>query len=356
MPAEPIRVAVIFGGRSGEHPVSCLSAASILAHLGRERFTAVPVRIDRQGYWAVGVDDPAAFAAGGEATLRALDAQLPAADTTVPPASGVLAGLAAVGACDVAFPALHGPLGEDGALQSCLEAIGIPYVGSGTLAGALGMDKVRTKRAAAAAGLVVADDVVLTGSQVDVADDARERLGLPVFVKPSRSGSSLGVTRVDRWADLPAAVTVARQFDDMVLVEAAVPGREIDIGVLELPDGTLSVSPPLEIRVPDGTLFDYHAKYASTQTVFEVPARLDTTTVDEVGRLAVQAFRALGCAGLIRADFFVRPDGRPVFNEINTFPGFTAASQYPRMWQAVGVSYRSLLDTLIDTALARAVA
>lgn len=350
-----IRVAIIFGGRSGEHEVSCSSAASMLAHLDRDRFTAVPVRIDRNGYWAVGVDDPETFAAGGASTIAALDAQLPGPDPTEAPAVSMVAGIAAVSACDVAFPAIHGPLGEDGTLQACLEATGVPYVGSGPLAGAVGMDKVRTKRLVEAEGITVAAYVALArNDSVDISGADRARLGLPVFVKPSRAGSSLGVTKVDRWSELPAAVELARDHDDTVLVEAAVPGREIDIGVLELPDGTLAVSPPLEIKVPAGALFDYAAKYSDPTTVFEVPAELDGATLDRMGKLAVQAFETLDCAGLLRVDFFLRPDGELVFNEVNTFPGFTAASQYPRMWQAVGVSYRQLLDTLIDTALAGA--
>lgn len=358
MPSDPngpasIKVAIIFGGRSGEHEVSCSSAASMLTHLDRDRFTAVPVRIDRNGYWAVGVDDPARFAAGGAATVAALDAQLPAPDPARTPAASMLAGIAAVSACDVAFPAIHGPLGEDGTLQACLEATGVPYVGSGPLSGAIGMDKVRTKRLVAAEGVTVAPYVAIERHDpADIAAADQERLGLPVFVKPSRAGSSLGVTKVERWSELAAAVERAREHDHTVLVEAAVPGREIDIGVLELPDGTLAVSPPLEIKVPPGALFDYDAKYSDPTTVFEVPAALDATTLDRMGRLAVQAFETLDCAGLARVDFFLRPDGELVFNEVNTFPGFTAASQYPRMWQAVGVSYRQLLDTLIDTALA----
>lgn len=353
IPAERISVAIIFGGRSGEHEVSCSSAASMLAHLDRERFTAVPVRIDRNGYWAVGVDDPETFAAGGATTVAALDAQLPAPDPAEAPAVSMLAGVAAVSACDVAFPALHGPLGEDGSLQACLEATGVPYVGSGPLAGAIGMDKVRTKRLVSAEGVTVAPYVAVERHDLaDISAADQQRLGLPVFVKPSRAGSSLGVTRVESWSDLPAAVELARKHDHTVLVEAAVPGREIDIGVLELPDGALAVSPPLEIKVPAGGLFDYDAKYSDPATVFEVPAAIDAATLEQMGRLAVQAFETLDCSGLARVDFFLRPDGELVFNEVNTFPGFTAASQYPRMWQAVGVTYRQLLDTLIDTALA----
>jgi D-alanine-D-alanine ligase len=348
-----IRVAVLFGGRSGEHAVSCLSAASVMAHLDRDRFTAVPVRIDRDGFWAVGVDDPDSYAAGGAAALEALEQLLPAPSTTL--VGSVLTGIEALRSCDVVFPALHGPFGEDGTLQSCLAFAGVPYVGCGVLSSALAMDKVRTKALLAVAGLTVADSVVLRDDAVDVDREVRERLGLPVFVKPVRGGSSLGVSRVGRWADLPAAVVEARRSDPVVLVEAAVAGREIDIGVLELPDGGLAVSPPLEIHVPEGGLFDFHAKYSDPSTRFEVPAALDVATFDRMRAQARTAFDALGCAGLLRVDFFLRPDGTLVLNEVNTFPGFTAASQYPRMWQAAGIGYRELLDTLVDTALVRSV-
>jgi D-alanine-D-alanine ligase len=348
-----ISVAVLFGGRSGEHAVSCLSAASILAHLDRDRFTAVPVRIDRDGFWAVGVDDPDAYAAGGAATLDALERRFPPRDGSVALIGSVLAGIEVLRSCDVVFPALHGPFGEDGTLQSCLAFAGVPYVGCRVLSSALAMDKVRTKALLAEAGLTVADSVVLRGSAVDVDPEVGERLGLPVFVKPVRGGSSLGVSRVERWVDLPAAVAHARLSDPAVLVEAAVIGREIDIGVLELPDATLAVSPPLEIHVSDGGLFDFHAKYEDPATRFEVPAALGPTTLDRMRAQALTAFDALGCTGLLRVDFFLRPDGTLVLNEVNTFPGFTAASQYPRMWQAAGIDYRGLLDTLVDTALAR---
>ena len=253
-------------------------------------------------------------------------------------------------ACDVVFPALHGVCGEDGAVQAMLEGFEIPYVGNGVAASALSVDKEYTKKIAAGAGLSVADGVVLREGQVSQAD--RERLGLPVFVKPAREGSSIGVSKVEDWAELPAALDRARKSDDKVLVEAAVPGREIDIGVLERPDGALEVSPPMEIRPStEHAFFDYEAKYADATTLFDVPAALDPATTHAIGQDAVYLFRELGCSGLLRVDFFVRPNGTRVVNEVNTFPGFTAVSQYPRMWQAAGLSYPDLLDVLIDTAL-----
>jgi len=326
---ERIRIAVVFGGRSGEHDVSCDSAAGILANLDPARYDVLPVRITRDGAWSVGDDEPA-------------DRLTSLADA-----------VAALRGVDVVFPALHGPYGEDGTLQMLLEAIGLPYVGNGVLASAAGMDKEHTKRLAVAAGLRVADGVVLRGREERLAPEQMDRLGLPVFVKPARAGSSLGVSKVDSWDALPGAVRAARASDRKVLVEAAVPGREIDVAVLEYPDGRLVAGPPLEIRVTgDRTFFDYEAKYTDEGHVFDIPARLDAHTTKALQRCAVRAFRALGCTGLLRADFFLSPAGEPVLNEVNTFPGFTPLSQYPQIWDAAGLPYPALLDVLVETALA----
>ena len=348
MPEGKTRLAVLFGGRSGEHDVSCRSAASILTNLDRRRYDVLPVRIGRDGVWTSlpAVPDLPSV----EAVLDWQHNGFPTGDTT--PAGSILATMRRVLDCDVAFPALHGPFGEDGTMQSLLEGFGVPYVGNGVAASALSMDKEYTKKIAVGVGLTVADGVVLRRGQRDVPAADRVRLGLPVFVKPAREGSSIGVSKVDSWADLPAAVDRARNSDDKVLVEAAVPGREVDIGVLERPDGELAVSPPMEILPSaDHTFFDYEAKYADASTVFAIPAALDPAVTEALGRDALRLFRALGCAGLLRVDFFVAADGSRTVNEVNTFPGFTSASQYPRMWRAAGLDYPDLLDVLIDTAL-----
>ncbi|GAB3155638.1 D-alanine--D-alanine ligase DdlA [Micromonospora sonneratiae] len=326
MPEATIRVAVICGGRSGEHEVSRKSAASIVANLDKSRYEPQLVLITEAGEWVFGDDEPVSVFDAIE-RLRDLD---------------------------VIFPALHGPYGEDGTLQAVLEMTGVPYVGNGVLSSAIGMDKEITKKLLAAEGLPVSASVVLR-PEVDEPKEAEIRqLGLPVFVKPSRAGSSLGVSRVDRWEDLPAAIARARESDPKVLIEEAVPGREIDLAVLEYPDGCLSVGPPLEIRVAeDRTFFDYNAKYGENGAVFDIPARLDGRINAELADLALRAFRALGCAGLARIDFFLRDGKSPVVNEINTFPGFTALSQYPQIWDTAGLGYPALLDVLIDTALAR---
>jgi D-alanine-D-alanine ligase len=319
-------VAVVYGGRSGEHDVSCKSAASIIAHL--TEYAVTEVLIDRDGDWHV---NGSRVGLGG--------------------------GLRALAEADVVFPALHGPYGEDGTIQSMLELVGVPYVGNGVLASAAGMDKEFTKKLLEAEGLRVADGVVLRSGSSELTSFERSRLGLPVFVKPARAGSSLGVSRVDSWSDLDAALALARGADAKVLVEAAVPGREVDVGVLQYADGTIEAGPPLEIRVNTGRdFFDYDAKYAPGGVRFDIPARLDAATTSLLQMRALQAFTALGCRGLLRVDFFLPPasDGNgfaePVVNEVNTFPGFTAASQFPRMWKAAGLSFPRLLDVLISTA------
>ncbi|WP_422773516.1 D-alanine--D-alanine ligase family protein [Plantactinospora sp. WMMC1484] len=341
MSESPIRVAVVTGGRSGEHDVSRRSAAAVLANLDPVRYRPEPVLITRTGQWVFGAEAPVTVF---EAVQRLRTA-------------------------DVIFPTLHGPYGEDGTLQAVLELTGVPYVGNGVLASAAGMDKEFTKKLLAAEGIPVADAVVSRPTDPEGVPPEAElrRLGLPVFVKPARAGSSLGVTRVNDWAELPAALEWARSSDPKVLVEAAVPGREIDLAVLERPDGRLDVGPPLEIRVADErSFFDYDAKYGDPGTVFEIPARLPDGVRAELADLAVRAFRALGCAGLARIDFFLRDDGLPgdggrfaggggvpVLNEVNTFPGFTPVSQYPQIWQVAGVAYPELLDILVENALAR---
>jgi len=328
--APPVRVAVIFGGQNTEHAVSLKSAASVMQYLDRDRYEVVPVRITTEGRWIVG-DDAAGEPDRAQSLFRAMDA---------------LRGV------DVAFPVLHGPFGEDGTVQSVLELAGVPYVGSGVLASAASMDKEFTKKILSADGIAVADGVVLREGESADEDKSVLHLGLPVFVKPSRGGSSIGVSRVDDWAQLEGAVAVAREADSKVLIEAAVPGREIDVGVLRMPDGDIVASPPLEIRVAsDHGFFDYEAKYEQGITDFQVPADLEPAETKTLQEEAVRVFRSLGCEGLLRVDFFLAPDGELIVNEVNTMPGMTDMSQFPRMWQAAGTPYGKLLDLMIQTAL-----
>jgi D-alanine-D-alanine ligase len=360
-----IRVAVVFGGRSSEHAISCVSAGSVLGHLDRERFEIVPVGITAEGGWVLGRDDPEA--------LSIHNRELPAVDSTgtalALPADPTRGGLVrldpgrageVLSAVDVVFPVLHGPYGEDGTIQGLLELAGTPYVGAGVLASAAAMDKEFTKKLLAAEGLPVGEVVVLRPGVADLTEAQRDRLGLPVFVKPARAGSSVGITKVASWAALPAAIATAREHDPKVLVEAAVVGREIECGVLEFPDGSVRASLPAEIRLvgigADGStpeFYDFEAKYLDDVCEFDIPAKLDDATTDRVRELAIAAFTALDCQGLARVDFFAREDGSLVVNEVNTMPGFTPISMFPRMWAVTGMDYPALLSTLIETALAR---
>ncbi|HZZ51883.1 MAG TPA: D-alanine--D-alanine ligase family protein [Pseudonocardia sp.] len=358
-----LRVAVVFGGRSSEHAVSCVSAGSVLAHLDRDRYEVIPVGITREGGWVLGRDDPAALAINDRELPSVTDTGTQIALPPDPTRGGLVrldqgrAGEVLSGV-DAVFPVLHGAFGEDGTIQGLLELAETPYVGAGVLASAVAMDKEYTKKLLVAEGLPVGDLVVLRPGSASLTDVQRDRLGLPVFVKPARAGSSVGITKVVDWAALPGAIELARSHDPKVLVEAGIPGREIECGVLEFPDGAVRASLPAEIRLigdrddaPE--FYDFDAKYLDAASEFDIPAKLDDTTTEQVRELAVAAFRALDCQGLARVDFFLTPDGSLVINEINTMPGFTPISMYPKMWAVTGVDYPALLDTLIETALAR---
>lgn len=345
-----LRVAVVFGGRSSEHAISCVSAGSVLTHLDRTRFEVIPVGISPEGAWVLETGNPA------ELAIR--DRALPTVAGT-----GVALGLPAevrpaevLSGVDVVFPVLHGAFGEDGTIQGLLELVDVPYVGCGVLASAAGMDKEFARKLLRAEGLPVTETVVLRAEEATLTSVQRDRLGLPVFVKPARGGSSLGISKVVDWSALPAAIATARAVDPKVLVETAVIGREVECGVLEFPDGRIAASLPAEIRVIAGNAagwYDFDAKYLDDACEFDIPAKLDDHVAAELQAMAVAAFRALDCQGLARVDFFVGPDGSLTVNEINTMPGFTSISMYPRMWAVTGVDYPTLLSILIDTAIAR---
>ncbi len=354
MTSKRIRVAVIFGGRSGEHAVSCISAGSVLSELDAQQFDVTAIGIRPDGGW-VRVD-PALVLENVGGTLPSVSGGV-AVVLPADPTSASLVDLGDVAGSldvDVVFPVLHGPFGEDGTIQGLLELAGLPYVGPGVLASAAGMDKEFTKKLLAAEGLPLSDHVVLRRDRATLADAERNRLGLPVFVKPARAGSSLGVTRVDSWTDLDDAIAVARLHDPKVLVEAAMIGREIECGVLEFPDGRVEASPTAEIHVAAGyDFYDFRAKYLDDVATFDIPARLPDSIDAQIRALAVRAFRALDAQGLARVDFFVTDAGQVVINEVNTMPGFTPISMYPRMWAAAGLSYQELLTVLLRTAIAR---
>ncbi len=358
-PPKKIRVAVVFGGRSTEHAISCVSAGSILAALDRDAFEVVPVGISQEGRWVLAADDPRALAIHDRELPQVKDGaavMLPGDPTrgglvVVEPGEGnrALAGV------DVVFPVLHGPYGEDGTIQGLLEMAGLPYVGAGVLASAAAMDKEFTKKLLAAAGLAVGAYVVLRQGEELSADD-QERLGLPVFVKPARGGSSIGISRVADWENLPAALALARSADPKVLVEAAVLGREVECGVLEGErGGPPEASLPAEIRVVRAghDWYDFEAKYLDDACEFDLPPDLPDPVIAAIRATACEAFTALDCAGLARVDFFVTPDHRIVVNELNTMPGFTSTSMFPWMWAETGMPYPELLARLIRTAVER---
>ncbi|CUU66904.1 D-alanine--D-alanine ligase family protein [Corynebacterium variabile] len=356
-PAARTVVAVLYGGQNSEHSISCLSAAAVMSHLDPDRYEVVPVGITETGMWVKGTTDTEALSAHGR--------DLP----TVKMSRGVhlVPGSFASGRgqlrygdgslyaeVDVIFPVLHGRNGEDGTVQGVLELSNVPYVGNGVLASAACMDKQYTKLIARAAGVPVGDEVVLTERR-DLTDEEKEMIGLPVFVKPARGGSSVGISKVSDWADLDAAEAHAFEHDTKILVEAMLHGVEVECGVLQYPDGTVHASPPSLLEGtedgPEG-FYGFDTKYLDDIISYEIPAPLPEGQADAVRRWAVETFRALDCEGLARVDFFVTEDG-PVLNEPNTMPGFTPISMYPKMFEATGVAYTELLDILIARALVR---
>lgn len=353
-----MRVAVVFGGRSTEHAISCITAGSILRALDRDRYDVLPIGITREGSWVLASDDPKALEMHGDElpeVAKGAAVVLPGDPTR----GGLVAveagdGMRALGHVDVVFPVLHGAFGEDGTIQGLLEMAGIAYVGSGVFASAAAMDKEYAKKLLVAEGLPVGRYEVLRPGQSDLTTAQRERLTLPVFVKPARAGSSIGITKVTDWAGLDDAVAVARAVDPKVIVEQAVIGREIECGVLEgLAGGPPEASVPAEIRfVADRDWYDFDAKYLEDACEFDVPADLAPEVTRRLREYALRAFAALSCAGLARVDFFLAAGGELIINEVNTMPGFTPISMFPRMWGASGLDYSGLVQRLIDTALA----
>lgn len=368
-----IRVAVVFGGRSSEHAISCATAAGVLRAIDRHRYEVLPIGISPTGEWVQAADDPEVWslAAGyvpevpgpgadghGHVILPLGDARR---DLVVLDADGAARTL---GTVDVVFPLLHGPFGEDGTLQGLLELVGVPYVGSGVLASAAGMDKHYMKVVLAAHGLPIGPYTVITGREwrtnPHVCLQRIEALGSPVFVKPARAGSSFGITKVDDSSDaaaVTAAVAEAHRHDPKVVVEAGIVGREIECAVLEgrgdqLPRTTL----PGEIVVadPSRAFYDFESKYIHTSGVqLACPADIPEEAIARVREMAARTFDAFGAEGLSRVDFFYTPDGQLIVNEINTMPGFTPYSMYPLMWQRTGMAYPDLIDELIHLALDR---
>ncbi|MGI8721662.1 MAG: D-alanine--D-alanine ligase family protein [Geodermatophilaceae bacterium] len=358
------RVAVVFGGRSPEHAISCVSAGSILGAIDRETYDVLAVGIARDGRWLLLPDDPVALGIHGRELPEVTTGQAVALSND--PAQrglrifdGAAAGVSELAQVDVVFPVLHGEQGEDGTIQGLFEIVGIPYVGAGVFASAAAMDKEFTKKLLAAEGLPSGEYLVLRrGDSTELDVDQRARLTLPAFVKPARAGSSIGITKISDWSELPHAVATARAVDSKILIEAGISGREIECGILAevgAPGAPLEIraSAPAEIKVMHGhEWYDYEAKYLDDACEFDVPADLPEEITAQIQDYAVRAFRALDGRGLARVDFFVTESGEVVINEVNTMPGFTPISMYPRMWAASGVSYPELIDRLIRSALA----
>jgi D-alanine-D-alanine ligase len=352
-----IRVAVVYGGRSSEHGVSVVSAGSVIAALDPDKYDVVPVGITRAGAWVLTGADPATLQINGR-TLPQVGAGTAVVLAPDPTSGGLVTNEpGAVGrtleSVDVVFPVLHGRFGEDGTIQGLLEMAGVPYVGPGVFASAAAMDKAVTKKLLAAEGLDVGTFVVVHRAEAVSGADL-QHLGLPVFVKPARSGSSVGITKVRDWVELPEALASAFEHDGKALIEAAHDGHEIECGVLEDQFGRPAASVPAEIRlVGSHDWYDFEAKYLDDACEFDIPAGLGPDLTARVQQAACRAFLALECAGLARVDFFVTDGGNVVVNEVNTMPGFTPISMFPRMWAASGVDYPTLVDRLIDAALRR---
>ncbi|CAL9412880.1 D-alanine--D-alanine ligase [Streptomyces sp. enrichment culture] len=367
-PARKPRVAVVFGGRSSEHGISTVTAGAVLKAIDRTKYDVLPIGITRDGRWALAVDEPERMAITERRTPSVEELAESAEGSVVlsvdPGSREVVysepgAVPKALGEVDVVFPVLHGPYGEDGTLQGLLELSGVPYVGSGVLASAVGQDKEYMKRVFTSFGLTVGPYVVIRPREWRDASAARKKIvdfagehGWPLFVKPARAGSSIGITKIDDLSALDEAIEEARRHDPKIIVEAALRGREIECGVLEFEDGPRA-SVPAEIPPPEAhAYYDFEAKYIDS-TPGIVPAPLTDEETAEVQRLAVAAFEAASCEGLVRADFFLTEDGEFVINEINTMPGFTPISMYPQMWQASGIGYPELVDRLVQAALRR---
>ncbi|MCW2935718.1 MAG: D-alanine/D-alanine ligase [Actinomycetia bacterium] len=362
------RVAVVFGGRSVEHAVSCASAGLVLSAIDRDRYEVVPIGIARDGRWLLAADDPK--------RLTMADGELPSVDAVAEPDVSVMprtspgtpalivTGPASLppglGEVDVVLPLLHGKYGEDGTIQGMLEMAGIRYAGAGVLASAAGMDKEYMKLLFTARGLPVGRYVVVhdrdwtSPTRKRVLDEIAE-LGYPVFVKPARGGSSIGTSRVDFPEGLEDAIESARQHDHKVLVEAAITGAEVECAVLEgIDGGPTEASLPGQVIVdPHSTWYDFEAKYLDDGTGMEIPAAIPAAATERIRQLACAAFDAIECEGLARVDFFYTPDGKVLVNEINTMPGMTPASGFPKMWAATGLPLPRLIERIIQTALAK---
>ncbi len=353
------RVVILFGGRSAEHEISCVSARSVMDALDPDRYEAIPIGVTKDGRWELMPGGPPALPAGQAGPLPRVTGN-EGGEVALAQDPGARALVGRDGSrtrIDVVFPVMHGPFGEDGSIQGFLEMAGVPYVGAGILGSALGMDKAVQKVLFAAAGIpVVEHEVVHERQWTEEPEVVRARaahLGFPLFCKPAALGSSVGVTKVHGPEELAGGLAEAFRYGRKALLERSVEGvREIECAVLGNEDPIASIAGEI---VPTGhEFYDYEAKYLDEHgSELLIPARISAGTLEEVQRLSVAAFRAVDCAGMARADFFLAPDGRLLVNEVNTIPGFTSISMYPKLWEASGVAYSELIDRLVELAIER---
>ena len=345
------RVAILCGGPGSEHEISCLSAAGVLSAIDRSEYEPVLIGITRDGQWLLlPLDYP----------LSLENNLLPSVQGNYPPVARGKDGFTIADtnlAIDVIFPVLHGTYGEDGQLQSDLDQIGIPYVGSGAVASEQAMDKSEAKALFSNSGLEIAQGITVTEfewkNSPEVISQSILTLGLPLFVKASRGGSSRGTVKVKQLSHFAAAMEEALSFDSKVLIESAIDGAEVECAVLEV-DGEIRASIPGKVWIDSRfEFYDFQAKYLDGATRIEIPAPFDATIIEEIRKFALIAFNAIGAAGLARVDFFVRHSGEIIINEINTMPGFTRTSAYPKMWQATGIGYTELIMHLLQSAQRR---
>ena len=339
------RVAVLLGGKSGEHEVSVTSARSVIAALDRERWDVVPIGISKAGQWMTPSETQAALDAGNRAFANEGAAVLRAPEA-----------LAALSSCDVAFPLVHGTNGEDGTLQGFLEIAGIPYAGAGVAASAIGMDKALMKALFREAGIPVARYSVIRSWEYTLAQNTSMSLidsaiGYPCFIKPANGGSSVGVTRARSREDLPEAFKAAFAYDDKAVVEQAIVGREVECSVLGNENPEASIVGEI---VPDRDFYDYDSKYSGESTTqLYIPAPIPEGVARDIRQMAVRMYQVMGCEGYARVDFFLTPADKVIANEVNTIPGFTSISMYPKLWEATGLPYPDLLTRILELALAR---
>jgi D-alanine-D-alanine ligase len=345
------RVAIICGGRSSEHEISCISAGGVLSAIDRSKFEPVLIGISKSGKW---------FLLDENYSLSIKDGVLPSISESETPVALDANGFTSAGSnlnIDIVFPLLHGPYGEDGTIQGLLEMADIPYVGSGVLASAVAMDKSFAKPIFAAHGIKVAAGFVARAadwaSDKSAVQKQADLLGYPIFVKPARGGSSRGTTKVKSAADFAAALDEAHRFDPKAIIEQEIRGKEIECAVLEI-DGVAKASLVGEIKIdPKYDFYNFEAKYLDSATSIELPAAVDQKISDQIRAKAVDAFIALGCSGLARVDFFLTDNNEVIINELNTMPGFTATSVFPKMWAATGVEYKEVITYLLKAALTR---